>query len=281
MNRVKNFISDHKVFFIGFIAYIAVFIISSFIAPWQIRDIKWTDIDESVMPSASKIPINIKIMFYGIYELLELLLFADSETFAGNGIVFFISACAVFTYVHFISNLFIKEENIENKIEKIAVSYIYDNIFSYIICLIMYYFFNPAYGGIMKIFSSHGNASKVLIIFLFIMIIILPSLPQIFKVIGYTFAMTGMVRIIDIMSDKLVGHKLLFIVLSFLVTVIMIVLLNLLIELVMKALYSAGFEGWVAVWEKIFSSAVAIAIIVGGFLIASIVIILIVNLAMK
>ena len=66
---MKNFILSHKRLSVGIILYIAVFIVSGFISPWQIRDINLSDLDvDDSAGVMDKVPLKI------IYILGEILL---------------------------------------------------------------------------------------------------------------------------------------------------------------------------------------------------------------
>lgn len=105
---MKDFISDHKRLTIGIVIYIAVFIVSNFLSPWQTGEITINDLEsDSANIVTDKVPVN--IIFFGIYELCELLFYANSlDSFeSGNSIMFFVSACAIFTYMYFVKRIFI------------------------------------------------------------------------------------------------------------------------------------------------------------------------------
>ncbi|HAP79341.1 MAG TPA: hypothetical protein DCQ78_04095, partial [Ruminococcus sp.] len=104
---MKNFILNHKRLTIGIILYIAVFIVSSFISPWQIRDVNFSDLEiDHTIGVVDKVPL--KIIYFGIYELVELLVYAGSENFTANGLMFFITVCALFSYTYIIRSFVIK-----------------------------------------------------------------------------------------------------------------------------------------------------------------------------
>ena len=66
---MKNFILSHKRLSVGIILYIAVFIVSGFLSPWQIRDINLSDLDvDDSAGVMDKVPLKI------IYILGEILL---------------------------------------------------------------------------------------------------------------------------------------------------------------------------------------------------------------
>lgn len=238
IDRIKDFIREHKLIFTGVILYIIVFIVSSFISPWQTGDISFSDIDKSLADADNEIKFNVKFMFYGIYELLEMLIYASSDAFAENGAVFFLSLCALFTYLSCISFLFIKPDEMENKIEKAVVGYLYDNIFSYIACIIAYYAFTPAYEKIIPIYRSHN----FIIMLLFIFIIAFPGLIQFFKMLAYIGCSIGIVKITGLINNALDDKRILASVLSFIVALALIILLNVIIEKIMERVYELSIE---------------------------------------
>ena len=138
---MKNFIINHKRLTIGIILYIAVFIVSSFISPWQIRDVNFSDLEiDHTIGVVDKVPL--KIIYFGIYELVELLVYAGSESFTANGLMFFITVCALFSYTYIIRSFVIKNE-FDSKAEEMALDFIYDNIFAYISSVLAYFLYSP------------------------------------------------------------------------------------------------------------------------------------------
>lgn len=250
---MRNFISRYKLVFTGIVLYIIVFIVSSFISPWQIDIISFADIDDSLAFADGKINFNIKFIFYGIYELIEMLVYASSEKFAGNNIVFFISLCALFTFLSCISFLLIRpDENLscsdpserrKKKIEKAVAGYLYDNVFAYIACLAVYYLFNPVYDRVMLLYNSEN---KPLVMLLSVVFIFIPGAIQFFKILAYVGVSYEIIRIVYNIQDHFADKKAAAAVISFVVALVLIILLNLIMDAIMEKVYKLTIQSSIA-----------------------------------
>lgn len=266
---MRNFISKYKLVCTGIVLYIAVFIVSSFISPWQADSISFADIDDSLAFADGKIDFNIKFIFYGVYELIEMLVYATYGDFTGNTNIFFLSICALFTFLSCISFLLIRPDKQLNdmdsheKIEKAVAGYLYDNIFAYIACLAAYYLFNPAYEKIMSIYHSK-NGSLVMV--LFVIFIAIPGAIQFLKVLAYVGVSYEIVKIIYNIQNHFEDKKVIATVLSFIVALALIVLLNLIMDRIMEKVYKLTIQ-----------SSIAGGIILGQILITVIKVVLILS----
>lgn len=234
---MKNFILSHKRLTVGIILYIAVFIVSGFISPWQIRDITLSDLEiEGTGVIMDKIPI--KIIYFGIYELVELLVYADSESFSANGLMFFISVCALFSYTYIIREYFLKNQ-FDNKAEEITIDFIYDNIFAYVSALLAYYLYKPTAGKVVEIMDGDTWIFKALAVFLIILFIIVPSIPQVLQLLAYIFAVWGTSKILVYIDDNLKWNVFFRTIVIVLAAIVLLVVINIVINFLLKGMQEA------------------------------------------
>lgn len=266
---MRYFISTHKRLTVGVILYIAVFIVSIFISPWQIEDITVAEVDaDSSNLVMNKIPIN--IIYFGIYEIYELLAYSGSDTFTTNSIMFFFSACALFTYAYFIRKLFISNDDItDTKIEKIALDFIYDNIFAYIICLLSYYFYKPVSEKVLPAFESDNFWIKALAIIMLIMFIIVPSIPQLLQLLAYVFLISKTSDLLNWIDKSLEWNIIIKTIFIFLVAVLAIILTNLIINILLDRLQIAVAEFFMTAFPMIGALILGfIKLCIGGIILA-------------
>lgn len=237
---MKNFILSHKRLSVGIILYIAVFIVSGFLSPWQIRDINFSDLDvDSTAGVMDKVPL--KIIYFGIYELVELLVYADSDGFSANGIMFFISVCALFSYTYVIRKSFIKNE-LDSKAEEIAIDFIYDNIFAYISSLIAYYFYKPVEVNIAEIMNGDKTWLICLTVFIIICFVIIPAFPQLLQLLAYVFLVSMTAKLLVTMDSLLDWNIIIKNIIIFIVGAVLIVLINLVINVLLERMQSTVAE---------------------------------------
>lgn len=271
---LKYFISNHKRLTLGIILYIAVFIVSSYISPWQVRDITLNDfeITESNMVM-DKVPIN--IIYFGIYELCELLLYAESA-YKTSGLMFFITACAIFSYTYFIKKHIVIDEYIDSFPEKMALDFIYDNIFAYIVSLLIYYFYEPVSGKVNHWLSSDVFILRAVIIVALILFIIVPSLPQLLNMLAYIFSVMMITKFLNYIDKSLEWHIIFKTIIIVLTAVILFIIVNLFINMILERLqemllvFLAGtfpILGALAIWFVKFCIKAVIACTVIAFIV--------------
>lgn len=226
---MKNFILNHKRLTIGIILYIAVFIVSSFISPWQIRDITFNDLEvDQTIGVVDKVPL--KIIYFGIYELVELLVYAGSDGFSANGLMFFISVCALFSYTYIIRSLFIKNE-FDSKAEEMAIDFIYDNIFAYISSVLVYFLYNPIAKKVYEIMNGDKSTLlKVLAVLIVVLFVVIPSIPQILQLLAYVFSISWTVKLLVTLNESLTWNIILKTIVIVLAGTVLIILINLIIN---------------------------------------------------
>lgn len=257
--RLRNLISGHKRLTIGIILYIAVFIVSKFLSPWQIGDITISDFDsDSSNIVMDKVPVN--IIFFGIYELCELLFYATSSGMleSGHDIMFFISSCALFTYMYFIKKLFINEYSDDFLPEKIILDFIYDNIFAYISSLIVYYLYSPVSGLVVKVFEGDTFWLKALVSIMLILVLIIPAIPQFLQVLSYVFAISKITILLNHMDSSINRNIILKIIVIFAVAFILIALTNIIINIFLEKAENRIGEFLLAAFPTLFGLAMTI-----------------------
>lgn len=256
---LKDFISGHKRLTIGIILYIAVFIVSKFISPWQIADITINDFEaDSANMVMDKLPVN--IIFFGIYELCELLFYADASGMleSGHGIMFFVSACAIFTYMYFIKKIFINEDSDDCFSEKITLDFIYDNIFAYISSLLVYYLYKPVSGLVVNIFKGDAFWLKAVVSIMIILVMIIPAIPQLLQVFAYVFAISKVTDLLNLMDSSIEWNIVLKSIVIFGTAFILIALINIIINIILEKAENRIGEFLTEAFPALFALAIAI-----------------------
>lgn len=272
---MKDFISDHKRLSIGVVLYISVFIVSKFVSPWQIADLTINDFDSNMSNMVmDKLPVN--IIFFGIYELCELLFYSTESGEMGsdeNAMVFFVAACAFFTYTHLIRRLFINEDIDDFPPEKITLDFIYDNIFAYISSLLVFYLYMPVSELVINIFTGGNMFLIVVITLLLIFLILIPAIPQILQLLTYIAAIYGITKLINFMNASLEWNIILKTVLIFAVAIILIVITNIIVNVFIEILESKVREFLVCLVTEAFPSFITFLIMVVKFIIKATIVI--------
>ena len=277
---MKYFILNHKRLTIGIILYIAVFIVSNFLSPWQADNITindFVDVDSTNIVT-NKIPVN--ILFFGIYELSELLFYSDSLK-DGNGFIFFISACAIFTYMYLIKRIFINEDSDDFLPEKLTLDFIYDNIFAYASSLIVYYLYDPVSKFIAHIITDGNFIVKATIIIAMILLILIPSLPQLLQILSYVLAISKITELLNYMDISLKWNIILKTIAIFAVATILIVLLNIIVNVILEKMEISVGNFLKETFPTLFALAVYILSIIIQLLILSVILFIIAIIIVK
>lgn len=225
MGRVRNFVEQHKLLSVGVILYIVVFLVSNFISPWQIEG-------ESVARFFNEeIALNggiQKFLFYGIYDLLEVTAYADSTESSDAGFTFGILCMVLFSFSNFICyHFFKKNDNFEDE-EKMVISYLYDNILAYIICIISYFVYQPFDKLVVNGFNS-GNEKIAIIIMIICIAMIVVSYLQFLKIMIYVSGIELINCLIGFLNN-FIADELFFSIISFVLTLVMVILINIIVE---------------------------------------------------
>ena len=112
LEKITDFIKEHILLVIGGILYLAVFIISFKISPWD--DFSIEELDSNIKFNNSNLqhlPI-LKFLCFGISELGQGFKYANGLGLNNSvGFSYFIAVCAVFTYINLIKLFCVNEDN--------------------------------------------------------------------------------------------------------------------------------------------------------------------------
>lgn len=185
--KILDFADEHRRLSIGLLIYIAVFIVSMIYSPWDsassfMADVRsdpgYTFFDRFVF----------EFTFYGILDFLNLMYYSMDETlFSGNAMMFLLSGCALFCVAKFLQDTFISDE-FDDLPERIAIDFIYDNIFAYTLCVILFDLYSPIAGGISSAMAGPGFFGKAFIVLLVTVFIIVPAVPYLVYIVAYIFS---------------------------------------------------------------------------------------------
>lgn len=231
---MTDFISEHKKFTIGIILYIALFFTSMYFSPWQLSNVEETAFLDNIL---------FKIVFCGIYELLELMVYS-MEGFSGGSVMFFFSACAIFSYIMIIKKIalniiddgiafdfdFDLDLDFDFDIEDIIFNYICDNVLIYIACLISFYIYTPAAGWVNTEFTGGNFGVKALMVIFVIFIVIIPSLPHFISFIAYLLGTYGIINLIGYMDRTLSWNSIVKNIIFFIIAALMIIIINIVFD---------------------------------------------------
>lgn len=251
-----DFISEHKKITVGIILYIALFFTSMYFSPWQLSSVKEIEFLDSIL---------LKIVFCGIYELLELMVYS-TEGFPGNSVMFFFTACATFSYIMIIKKIVLNivDDGFEfaldldfdldsafndiinildfEDVESIIFNYICDNVLIYIACLISFYIYTPAAGWVNSEMTGGNFGVKALMVIFVIFIVIIPSLPHLIPFLAYLLATFGIYELIDYLDRIWSWNPIVKNVLFFIIAALMIIIINILSDKLTNCLYGKIIE---------------------------------------
>lgn len=238
IEKIRDFCSEHKLIVIGGLLYIAVYVASNMYSPW---------VAEELNASAEELPPD--FLFFGIYELLTMILYAINKISDSllSQVMFIVTVSAMFTYVHFIIEKifdigFYDEEGLSKKVG----GYFLDNILAYIMCLLSYKFFVPAWTNIHKFYSGSGTMYRIIIIALFIVLIILPAILQIGHMATYV---SLIMKASEMINAHFASHPVLCAVLVFLATVLAIIVMNAILNVILDKFYELLSDTWASVLD--------------------------------
>lgn len=246
---MTDFISEHKKIIIGIILYITLFFISMYISPWQLSNVNANDLLwDTTSTVMDKIPV--KIIFFGIYELCELMIYAQYGGFSSNNtVMFFFSACAIFSYVMIIKqialNIYENGTALEfdfnfdfhlGDVESIILNFICDNVIIYIACLISFYIYTPVADWVNSVYTGGNFWIKTLVVISILFIVILPSLTHFLLFWAYYYAVIGIVNLIIYIDQLLSWHTAIKTVLFFIIAALLIIILNIIFNKLLDVL---------------------------------------------
>lgn len=211
-----------------------------------------TSVGENSM--IERVPAN--ALYFGIFELCELLVYADTPSvFHGNFLMFSFAACAVFSIMKLVQDFILgfDPDNIDDSLDldtdgitidfapadfslkeslrptRVITNFLYDNVFAYASCLIMYHAYAPVAEKFNEVFASGSLWNKILAVFIIALLIILPSIPQVIQFLLYVLSTSLLEKLLNHMEVSLPFSGVLSTVVIFAVAVIFLLAVNFII----------------------------------------------------
>lgn len=238
---MTNFVSNHKRLIIGIGLYIAVFIVSIFVSPWSLGELginEVIDVSESVV--TDKIPVN--VIFFGIYELIELMDYSLSDALGeGGDILFFVAACAMFSFAKLI-NKFVIQDDFDDFPESLVLDFLYDNIFAYVACLITYFAYPPVRGIVNNVFDGDTFWLKAVVVVALAIVVFVPSLLNISQVIVYALSVSAILELLSLIERSLNWYIIVEAVIAFTIAAVLLVVVNLIVNMLMDKMLDKLLE---------------------------------------
>lgn len=245
-NNFIGLVLSNKRISIGIVLYIAVFIISGIWSPWQADGL--AIIEDFTEPADNMvmdiIPIN--ILYFGIYELMQVMAYVN-ETYEANigyGIMFLLSIYASFTYMQCILRKFIIREDSEDISipAKLIIEFVYDNVLTYISCLLVYYIFPAVWNFTADKFTDF-DLLAVMGCAVILLFIIIPGALQLIQMGTYMISMSLITTLLNFMDSKIEWHIVIKTVLIFAVASVLILLVNIVVNLILDRMIGRMVEG--------------------------------------
>lgn len=254
---------------IGIVLYIAVFLVSGIWSPWQMDGLTVDDFTESFTKLFTElftesftesadnmvmdiVPVN--ILYFGIYELMQIMLYVKTAYAEdmNDGVMFMLSIYASFTYMQYILREFIVGEDSEDISipAKLVIEFIYDNILTYISCLIVYYAYPLFWKVLPKVLAAMEIEENsrfldilvwVIVIFLLIAVII-PGALQFLKLIVYMLSMSLIIKLLNYMDHEIEWHMILKTALIFATAFVLIMIVNIVVNLILDRIIGRVVE---------------------------------------
>lgn len=241
LDRIKDFIREHILLVIGLFLYLTAFLVGFKISPWDDFSVEQLDTDIYFSnPILSKLPL--KFLFFGISELGQGMLYAENMGFEDGGLSYFIAICAVFTYANLIKMSLVGGDDsllsdwieYQSPVEKLLVSFFFENVFMYIATIIVAYLYPPVSGKIFG-FWEHGNwAVKIVMAVLIFAVIIVPCIPNAVYIFVYDFLLAKIVGLINYMDFNIGWISLLKVPAMFIVLLLLTIMLNIILTAILE-----------------------------------------------
>lgn len=237
--KIKDFCSEHKLLVIGGLLYCVVYVASNMYSPWVVEDIA---------ELSDNLPAD--FLYFGIYELLTMVLYGIEKINSTlSQVMFILAVSAMFTYAHFITEKifdigFYGESSVFEKVG----GYFLDNIVAYIVCLLSYKFFLPAWTNIHKFYSSSGSMYRIIIVLLFIVLIVLPAILQIGHMATYMALVSLIMKVAEIIPEH-ISSVIMCSVLVNLSIFLLIIVMNIILNTILEKLYELLSDTWISVFD--------------------------------
>lgn len=178
--KILDFADEHRRLSAGIVLYVVVFIVSLIYSPWTSASSFLSMEDYSFFER-----IFFKFTFFGVLDFLDLFYYAIDDTiFSGNGVMFIMSGCALFSIAKFLQDTFISDE-FDDLPERLAVDFIYDNIFAYAVCVLLFNAYFPIAGKVGSSMADSGFFGKAFIVLIVTALIVVPAIPYLVYIIAY------------------------------------------------------------------------------------------------
>ena len=133
-------------------------------------------------------------MFFGVLDSLELFYYAlDDTLFSGSTVMFALSGCALFSLAKYLQDTFIYDE-LDALPERLAIDFIYDNVFAYIVCVVLFNAYLPIAGKINAALDASGFFVRLFIFLLVTAFIVVPAIPYLLYIIAYLVSVLMIAR---------------------------------------------------------------------------------------
>lgn len=255
--------------------YLVVFIISIFVSPWSPDDVVFYN----------------KILFFGVYDMLEVTYSVDGSRAFG----FFFAACTLFGYFRllkdYLQKRFAKRDEIVNVIkdnssvtvirrfipkkktlDDVVADFSFDNAVSYLICLLLYYLYEPAVEKFQDIASDHIFIMSLVAIVL-VLIIILPALAEYITYSLYMYLAMKIVELISIIARTIKIEILAFLI-AWIVLIAGTVIINMITNYISDILQNIVKEKLPVIFEGLLKVAKVSAVLVGVLLVLALLVII-------
>ncbi len=198
-NKIVNFVLNHLELSAVILIYLIVLLVSSFFSPWEVDNSALNQIFNDSTNTVTQ-SLIFRIMLFGICDLYQLFEYATDS--GEVGIMFFLSACALFCLQKVVL------DNIMDIItlgwfESSLVGFFLDNICAYITSLILFYSYSSVASSIENTMDSGGVIFTIVIGFMIFALIIIPSIPYVVYLLSYIFLFEFSLNILDGIDESL------------------------------------------------------------------------------
>lgn len=242
---VLDFISEHKKLTIGIVLYLAVAVTGIFISPWD-NPIFAEEMSQGYgFTNDFMNSLPFELLFSGVAELIESLFYVQSlELSSGMYLFFFFTVCAMFTYTSALKHLILdgadyftldmSDMEDLNPVERIAVDYLYDNVGIFLSSVLVRNLYPFVSGKFAEQWSKNDGLINSLLIFLLVVLIVIPMLPNLIYLLLYMFGTQGIVLLSNVIDANLDWLPFFKAALMLVVAVLLVVILNILSSVVLE-----------------------------------------------
>lgn len=235
--NLRDFGKYYNIFLICLLIYPLVFVLNLFLAPWHSeKGLSFADLEWSFSYLDNANIFNFKFLFYGIYDLLEVLIYKPPYMPEEHSEFFF----DIFTSLYSLANIIeftilysFNKHNNNNKLITALTTYMLDNILAYFTCLITYFISPPLY----KLFITNvTDKTGILIIGAIYLILIGISSPIILKVVLYIASMIGVSELVLSLKENS-DNPIVTSILTCSIIIISVIIINLILDALIEKFY--------------------------------------------